>query len=78
MKRLDKEIREGLCKLYNFDYDGALDAGVIEPEMQIQNLLSAIMPGNNNIAQHGMAGYGKARFGKAGQGEARQDSCFIA
>lgn len=39
---MEKEIRDGLCKLYCFDYDGALDAGKIEHEMQIQNLLSAI------------------------------------
>jgi len=43
LKTLDKELRDGLCKLYGFDYDGALDAGVIEPEMELQRLVSKVI-----------------------------------
>ena len=42
MKKIEKKIREGLQKLYCFDYDGSLDAGVIKPERQSKNLLSVI------------------------------------
>jgi len=54
MKTLDKELRDGLCKLYCYDYDGALDAGVIEPEMELQRLVSAV------IGNHSKAGLGTA------------------
>ena len=62
MKRLEKEIRDGLCKLYCFDCDGALDAGVIETEMQIQNLLSVIQP---SVVKQGDAKPGAVRHSMA-------------
>ena len=35
MMKLEKEVQDGLCKLYNYDFDGALNMGKIEQQKEI-------------------------------------------